>query len=103
VAVVNLYDSLPSQRKGLEIDIYILLFLLIVGIGSVTIYIYYLKDKNEQLSMIREGICPSCGEKSIVLSDERSGGCCGPKLVTYRCLSCGYESSFSIDGGGCSL
>ena len=78
-----------------------LLFLLIVGIGSVAVYIYYLREKNEHLRQIRQGICPQCGEKSIVLSDQRGGGC-GPKLVSFTCMACGYENSFSMNGS-CGL
>ena len=33
-------------------DIYLLVFLLIVLVGSVTVYIYYLKEKHSQLSTI---------------------------------------------------
>jgi ssDNA-binding Zn-finger/Zn-ribbon topoisomerase 1 len=64
-------------------------------------YVYYLKEKNEALRMIQSGICPQCKKKSIVLSDQRGGGC-GPKLVTFTCTECGYENSFSMEGG-CSL
>ena len=64
-------------------------------------YVYYLREKNEQLRMIQNGICPRCKRKSIVVSDERGGGC-GPKLVTFSCTECGYQNSFSMSGG-CSL
>jgi DNA-directed RNA polymerase subunit M/transcription elongation factor TFIIS len=80
-----------------SIDIYLLLFLLIVGIGSVAGYIFYLREKNEHLHTIRTGICPRCKKKSIVLSDQRGGGC-GPKLVTFTCTECGYQNSFSMNG-----
>jgi len=79
-------------------DIYLLLFLLIVLIGSVVVYVYYLKDKNAQLSAITQGICPKCKKESIVLSDRRGAGC-GPKLVRFNCTECGYENSFSMDSG----
>ncbi|WP_456429606.1 hypothetical protein [Nitratifractor sp.] len=65
-------------------------------------YVYYLRDKNEQLKIIEKGECPRCRSKSIVLSDQRGGGC-GPKLLTYRCLECGYQNSFSVEGGSCGL
>jgi RNase P subunit RPR2 len=78
-----------------------LLFLLIVGVGSVVGYIYYQREKNEELREIQEGICPHCKQKSIVLSDERGAGC-GPKLVTFTCTQCGYQNSFSMNGG-CGL
>jgi RNase P subunit RPR2 len=64
-------------------------------------YIYYQREKNEELREIQRGICPRCKQKSIVLSDERSAGC-GPKLVSFTCTHCGYENSFSMNGG-CSL
>jgi len=74
---------------------------LIVGVGIISATIYYLKEKNEHLKSIQSGICPSCKQKSIVISDQRGGGC-GPKLVTFYCTNCGYENSFSINGG-CTL
>ncbi len=79
-------------------DIYLLLFLIIVLVGSVSVAIYYFKEKNEQLQAIQSGICPKCKKESIVLSDQRGGGC-GPKLVSFYCTECGYENSFSINGG----
>ena len=78
-------------------DIYLLLFLLIVGIGVVAVYVYYLKEKNSHLKTIQSGICPKCGQKSIYISDTRGGGC-GPKTVSFRCTACGYEDSFSMEG-----
>ena len=74
---------------------------MIVGIGSVAVYVYYLREKNEHLRQIQEGFCPQCGKKSMVLSDQRGGGC-GPKLVTFTCTECGYENSFSMNGS-CGL
>jgi len=67
----------------------------------VVAYIYYLREKNDQLQIIQSGTCPKCGHKSIVLSDQRGGGC-GPKLVTFSCPECGYQNSFSINGS-CGL
>jgi len=81
--------------------IYLLLFLLIVGFAAVVGYAYYLREKNDQLKAIYSGICPICGKKSVIVSDRRGGGC-GPKLISYRCTECGYQNSFSIEGG-CSL
>jgi RNase P subunit RPR2 len=72
--------------------------MLIILIGSVATYIYYLKEKKEQLDSIRRGYCPSCHQNSIEISDERGAGC-GPKIISFVCLSCGYENSFSIDSG----
>jgi len=88
-------------------DIYLLAFLLIILIGSVLVYIYYLKEKKEALDSIRRGYCPRCKQNTIELTDQRSGGCSGPKLLSYECLSCGYVNSFAVDAsdscgtGGC--
>ena len=71
------------------------------GVGSVAGYIYYLKEKREELDTIGKGICPYCGEKSIELYDIRGGGC-GPRIVSYRCSRCDYDNSFSIEGD-CNL
>ncbi|WP_456393096.1 hypothetical protein [Nitratifractor sp.] len=83
--------------KEAFIDLYLLLFLLIVGIGSVAGYIYYLREKGEAWKSIQSGTCPRCRRKTILLTDRRGGGC-GPKLVTYTCTECGYQNSFSIHG-----
>jgi len=83
-------------------DIYLLAFLLIVLIGSVTVYIYYLKEKKEELSSIQRGFCPKCHQDTIELVDQRSGGCGGPNLLTFECPECGYTNSFAThDGGSC--
>ena len=82
-------------------DIYLVLFLLIVGIGSVAVYAYYLKEKHGHLNAIERGICPKCHQKTIELTDRRGGGC-GPKLMSFECTACGYANSFSVDSG-CSL
>lgn len=74
---------------------------MIVLVGSISVYIYYLKEKNEHLCAIESGICPKCKQASIVLNDRRGGGC-GPKLVSFYCTECGYENSFSVDNG-CGL
>jgi len=81
-------------------DIYLLAFLLIVLIGSVTVYVYYLKEKKEALSHIERGFCPKCHQGSIELIDRRSGGCSGPTLLTYECSECGYTDSFATQEGG---
>jgi len=82
-------------------DIYLILFLLIIGIGSVAVYAYYLKEKSDHLRAVEHGICPKCHQKTIELTDRRGGGC-GPKIVSFECTSCGYENSFSVDSG-CSI
>ena len=89
-------------------DFYLLAFMLIILVGSVMVYIYYLKEKKEQLDSIRRGFCPSCKQDDIALTDPRSAGCSAPKMLTFECLSCGYINSFTVDGsdsccsgGGC--
>jgi len=81
-------------------DFYLLAFLLIILVGSVLVYIYYLKEKKEQLDSIRRGFCPQCKQNAIELTDERSGGCSGPQILSYECMECGYTNSFAVDNGG---
>jgi len=89
-------------------DFYLLAFMLIILSGSVLVYIYYLKEKKEELDSIRRGFCPKCKHADIELTDQRSGGCSGPQMLTFECLSCGYSNSFAVDSsdsccgsGGC--
>jgi len=89
-------------------DIYLLAFMLIILVGSVLVYIYYLKEKKEQLDSIRRGFCPQCKQNSIELTDQRSGGCSGPQMLSFECPECGYINSFAVDNsdsccgsGGC--
>ena len=81
-------------------DFYLLAFMLIILVGSVLVYIYYLKEKKEQLDSIRRGFCPQCKQKSIELTDQRSGGCSGPQILSFVCLECGYSNSFAVENGG---
>jgi len=74
--------------------------MLIILAGSVFVYIYYLKEKKEQLDAIKRGFCPRCQQKSIELTDKRSGGCSGPQMLTFECLECGYVNSFAVENGG---
>jgi len=74
--------------------------MFIILFGSVFVYIYYLKDKKEQLDAIKRGFCPKCHQKSIELTDQRSSGCSGPKILSYECLECGYVNSFAVQNGG---
>ena len=83
--------------------LYLLLFMLIILVGSVVTYIYYLKDKKEQLDAIKRGFCPRCHHNAIELTDQRSGGCSAPKILSFECTACGYANSFSVQGGGCGL
>lgn len=86
---------------------YLLAFMLIILLGSVLVYIFYLKEKKEQLDAIKRGFCPKCHQKSIELTDQRSGGCSGPQLLSFTCQECGYTNSFSVENshgcgtGGC--
>jgi len=82
-------------------DIYLLLFLLIVLAGSVTVYVYYLKEKKAELDAVRRGVCPKCRQNTIFVSDARSHGCSGTKTVHIVCEACGYENSFTIRSGRC--
>ena len=81
--------------------------MLLILFGAVFAYIYYLKEKNEHLDAIRRGFCPKCHQKSIAFTDQRSGGCSGPKLLSFTCLECGYANSFAVENndscgtGGC--
>jgi len=77
--------------------------MLIILLGSVFVYIYYLKEKKEQLDAIKRGFCPKCHQKSIELIDKRSSGCSGPQMLSFECLECGYHNSFAIQNpGSCS-
>ena len=81
--------------------------MLIVLVGSVLVYVYYLKEKKEQLDSIRRGFCPKCKQDSIELTDQRSSGCSGPQILSYECLECGYSNVFAVqnpntcDTGSC--
>lgn len=70
--------------------------MLIILLGSVTVYIYYLKEKKEQLDAIKRGFCPKCHQKSIELIDKRSGGCSGPQMLSFECMECGYHNHFAV-------
>lgn len=74
--------------------------MLIIILGTVFVYIYYLKDKKEQLDAVKRGFCPQCHQKSIELTDQRSGSCSGPKILSYECLECGYANSFAVENSG---
>jgi Zn ribbon nucleic-acid-binding protein len=81
-------------------DIFTLLFLIIVLAGSFIVYHFYLKEKSSELDTIRRGFCPRCHQKdTIEITDERSSGCCSPKQVTFECVECKYTNNFSIESG----
>ena len=83
-------------------DPYLLAFLVIILIGSITVYIYYLREKTAELASIQRGFCPKCHQKSIELTDKHNGGCGAPSLLTFTCSQCGYSNSFAAhDSGSC--
>ncbi|MCH9740811.1 MAG: hypothetical protein K0U38_08240 [Epsilonproteobacteria bacterium] len=82
-------------------NFYLLFFLLIVIIGLVVSYIYFMKEKKAQLLAIERGICPKCHQPAIELADQRSTGCSGPKMLTFECKNCHYTSIFHVSGRGC--
>ena len=83
-------------------NFYLLFFLLIVIVGLVVSYIYFMKEKKANLRAIEQGICPKCEQPSMVLTDQRSTGCGGPKMLTFECQACNYIGTFHVDGGSCS-
>jgi len=88
-----------TVHKGKLMDIYLLAFMIIVLLGSVLVYVYYLKEKKEHLDSIRRNFCPKCHQDTIILTDKRSGGCSSPELLSFSCESCGYANSFSVHRG----
>jgi len=74
--------------------------MLIILTGSVLVYTYYLKEKKVELDSIKRGFCPKCHQKSIELTDQRSGGCSGPKILSFECIECGYVNSFAVENDG---
>jgi len=74
--------------------------MLILLIGSVSVYTYYLKEKKAELDSIKRGFCPKCHQKSIELTDQRSGGCSAPKILSFECHECKYTNSFAVENGG---
>ena len=83
-------------------NFYLLFFLLIVIIGLVISYIYFMREKKENLRAIQEGICPKCHKEGMELIDQRSTGCSGPKMLTFECKECKYVGTFHVNGGSCS-
>jgi RNase P subunit RPR2 len=74
--------------------------MIIILTGSVSVYTYYLKEKKVELDSIKRGFCPKCHQKSIELTDQRSGGCSGPKILSFECCECGYINSFAVENDG---
>ena len=71
--------------------------MLIILIGSISVYTYYLKEKKDELLSIQRGYCPKCHQDSIELTDQRSSGCSSPKLLSFECMECGYTNSFAVN------
>jgi RNase P subunit RPR2 len=82
-------------------DIFLLLFLLIIIVGTIISYIYFMREKKAQLLAIEQGICPKCHQPTMDIVDQRGGGCSGTKMVTFECKNCKYSSVFNIGGGSC--
>jgi RNase P subunit RPR2 len=81
---------------------YLLFFLLIVSIGIVISYIYFMKEKKANLMAIEQGVCPKCHKPTIEIIDQRSTGCSGPKMITFECKECKYHSVYHIsDANSC--
>ena len=83
-------------------NFYLLFFLLIIIIGSIVSYIYFMKEKKANLKAIEQGICPKCEKPNMILIDQRSTGCGGPKMLTFECEACKYVGTFHVNGGSCS-
>lgn len=83
-------------------NFYLLFFLLIVAMGLVLSYLYFMREKKENLETIQKGICPKCHKEGMELIDQRSTGCSGPKMLTFECHYCDYVNTFNINGGSCS-
>ncbi len=89
------------HKKGIKnMNFYLLFFLLIVIVGLVVSYIYFMKEKKSNLLAIEQGICPKCEKPNMELIDQRSTGCSGPKMLTFECSNCKYTTVFNINGGG---
>jgi len=83
-------------------NFYLLFFLLIVIIGLIISYVYFMREKKANLQAIERGICPKCHKESVELIDQRSSGCGGPKMLTFECKDCDYINTFNVNGGNCS-
>lgn len=83
-------------------NFYLLFFLLIIIVGLIVSYIYFMKEKKAQLRAIEQGICPKCETPNMELIDQRSTGCSGPKMLTFKCKNCKYISTFHVNSNGCN-
>ena len=82
-------------------NFYLLFFLLIIIVGLIVSYVYFMKEKKAQLQAINQGICPKCQQQSMELIDQRSTGCSGPKLMTFECKNCQYINTFHVENNSC--
>ena len=82
-------------------NFYLLAFFLIVIIGLIVSYIYFMREKRDKLLAVTNGICPKCHKPTVEIVDLRGGGCSGTKMVTYECRECKYTDTFNIGGGSC--
>jgi hypothetical protein len=84
-------------------NFYLLFFLLIIIVGLIVSYVYFMKEKKANLMAIEQGICPKCEKNSMELIDQRSTGCSGPKMLTFECQECQYHAVFHLStrGGSC--
>jgi len=76
--------------------------IIFIFASSIIAYAFYLKEKNQEFRKIEDGFCPKCKHKTIELIDIRGTGC-SPKIVTFKCSSCGYENSFTKPESGCGI
>jgi hypothetical protein len=83
-------------------NFYLLFFLLLVIIGLIISYIYFMREKKANLLAIEQGICPKCEQQTMELIDQRSTGCSGPKMLTFECKNCKYIGTFHVNSGSCS-
>jgi RNase P subunit RPR2 len=83
-------------------NFYLLFFLLIVIVGLIISYVFFMREKRSNLRAIEQGICPKCHQEGMELVDQRSTGCGGPKMLTFECKSCEYINTFHVEGGSCS-
>ena len=82
-------------------NFYLLFFLLIVIVGLIISYIFFMKEKKANLQAIERGICPKCHkEDAMQLIDQRSTGCSGPKMLTFECKNCNYVNTFNVQSNG---
>ncbi len=83
-------------------ELFVLAFITLMVAGLVWAYFHYLGEKKERLKLIEQGICPACKKESMVMVDQKGGGCSGTAFVEFKCQECDYHDSFNLGGGSCS-